>query len=81
LPSSTVQTAVPVSDGLANGFGAEDAVVAPGQHPAGRDAGVVLVLVWKVSMVSTWRWLTWSRNSLTQFLVLSLPAIVKFPHR
>jgi len=31
-------------DGLAVGFGAEDAVVGPRQHPSGRDAGAVLGL-------------------------------------
>jgi len=31
-------------DRLAVGFGAEDAVVGPGQHPSGRDAGAVIVL-------------------------------------
>src|SRR4051794_39253551 len=46
-------------DGLSVGFGAQDDVVGPSQHPAERDAGAVLVL----------------RNSLPQFLMLSLPAI------
>ena len=31
-------------NGLAVGFRAEDAVVGPGQHPSGRDAGAVVVL-------------------------------------